>query len=111
MTVYVEISPTKTRTWSLQQITRGDRGTSHGPALASYQDKLVMVWKGREDDPRIFYSIFDGNAWWSPQRLTRGDRGTSHSAALEVFQDKLFMAWKGKEDDPRIFYSYLYREI
>jgi hypothetical protein len=66
-----------------------------------------MVWKGKGDDPRIFYSVFDGNTW-SPQRLTSGDRGTSHGPALAACQDKLFMTWKGKETDPRIFYSYLY---
>jgi len=44
--------------WSWQQLTSGDRGTSHGPALAMYQNKLYMVWKGKQDDPRIFYSYF-----------------------------------------------------
>jgi hypothetical protein len=90
--------------WSWQQLTSGDRGTSHGPASAVHQNKLYMVWKGKLDDPRIFFSAFDGSTW-SPQYLTSGDRGTSHGPALAVFKNKLYMVWKGKLDDPRIFFS------
>ncbi|WP_207161555.1 hypothetical protein, partial [Trichormus variabilis] len=64
----------------------------------------LMVWKGKLDDPHIFYSVFDGNTW-SPQQLTSGDRGTSHAPALATYRDKLLMVWKGKLDDPHIFYS------
>jgi len=90
--------------WSRQQLTRGDRGTSHGPAVASFQNKLFMTWKGKLDDVHIFQSAFAGNVW-SPQQLTSGDRGTSDGPALAVFQNKLHMVWKGLGDDPRIFHS------
>ena len=91
--------------WSSQELTLGDRGTSDAPSLAVYKDKLYMVWKGKETDPKIFYSFFDGSTW-SPQQLTLGDRGTSDAPSLAVYKDKLYMVWKGKETDPRIFYSF-----
>ena len=100
----VRIRGDQSGNWSRQNLTRGDRGTSHGPAVAALGNKLVMVWKGKGNDPRIFYSTFDGNGW-SPQQLTRGDRGTSHGPAVAALGNKLVMVWKGKEDDPRIFYS------
>ncbi|MDO8948069.1 MAG: C25 family cysteine peptidase [Desulfocapsaceae bacterium] len=90
--------------WSQQQLTRGDRGTSHGPAVASWQKKLFMTWKGKLNDEHIFQSTFADNVW-SPQQLTSGDRGTSDGPALAVFKDKLHMVWKGKFDDVRIFHS------
>jgi hypothetical protein len=90
--------------WSRQNLTRGDRGTSHGPALARLGDELVMVWKGKGNDPQIWYSTFDGHGW-TGQRLTRGDRGTSHGPALARLGDELVMVWKGKGEDPRIWYS------
>ncbi len=68
-----------------------------------------MVWKGKGNDPRIFFQIADGNGW-SPQWLTCGDRGTSNGPALAVYQDMAFKVWKGKGTDPRIFYSYIYRD-
>ena len=90
--------------WSPQQLTSGDRGTSNAPALAVFQNKLYMVWKGKDTDPRIYFSVFDGYSW-SPQQLTSSDRGTSNAPALAVFQNKLYMVWKGKDTDPRIYFS------
>jgi hypothetical protein len=99
--------------WSPQQLTSPDRGTSQAPALAAYGNDVVMVWKGKDDDPRIFYSVYDGSSW-SPQQLTSSDRGTSQAPALAVRSYPLggttggaefVMAWKGEGDDPRIYYS------
>lgn len=92
------------RPWSSQQLTSHDRGTSTAPALASYKNKLYMAWKGKDDDPRIFFSVFDGSRW-SPQQFTSGDRGTSTAPALAAYKNKLYMVWKGKDDDPRLFFS------
>ncbi len=74
---------------------------------------LIKAWKGVRDDPRIFYSRFDGSTW-TPQQVLP-DRGTSTSPALanwHVFSgdplrldERIYMAWKGVRDDPRIFYS------
>jgi hypothetical protein len=100
----VRIRGERQGSWSRQNLTRADRGTSHGPAVAVLRDKLVMVWKGKGNDVRIFYSIFDGHAW-SPQHLTSGDRGTSHAPALASLGSKLVMVWKGLGNDQRIFYS------
>jgi hypothetical protein len=68
-----------------------------------------MVWKGKETDPKIYFSTFDGSTW-SPQYLTSGDRGTSHGPTLAAHMDKLYMVWKGKETDPMIWYSYIYKD-
>jgi hypothetical protein len=101
----LRIGGAKKGIWSMQQLTSIDRGTSHGPALATYNNMLYMIWKGKEIDPKIYSSFFDGRTW-SPQQLTRGDRGTSHGPALAIYKDKLYMIWKGKETDPRIFVSF-----
>lgn len=90
--------------WSRQHLTRGDRGTSHGPVVTPWQNKLFMTWKGMLDDVRIFQSAFADNLW-SPQQLTSWDRGTSDRPAIAVFQNKLHMVWKGVGADPRIFHS------
>jgi|TARA_B100001971_G_scaffold196636_1_gene204635 hypothetical protein len=42
--------------WSRQQLTSGDRGTSRGPALAVYRNKLYKVRKGKGRDVKIFFS-------------------------------------------------------
>ena len=80
------------------------RGVGLPVALADYNAKLYMAWKGMERDDRIFWSAFDGKSWAAQQHVT----GVSKSAgpALEVFDGKLYMVWKGMADDQRIWYSY-----
>ena len=63
----------------------------------------------KEDNPKIFFSFFDGNTW-STKRITSGDGGTSDTPQLVVFENKLFMVWKGKDDDPKIYFSYTYKD-
>jgi hypothetical protein len=64
---------------------------------------LYMAWKGVGDDPRLFWSTFEGNNWSQQHGLD--DRGTSTSPTLAQFNGRLYMAWKGVGDDPRLFWS------
>lgn len=79
------------------------RGIGLPPALAVFNAKLYMGWKGMERDDRIFSSSFNGNAW-TPQQLVAGI-GTSSGVSLAVFNGKLYMAWKGMLGDQRIWFS------
>jgi len=67
------------------------------------EPRLLMAWKGKNDDQRIFISYFGGERRWSPQEVRDG--GTSVGPALVAGAEShlLFMAWKGKGEDQRIF--------
>jgi hypothetical protein len=79
------------------------RGVGLPPAMAVFNGKLFMVWKGMERDDRVFFSYFDGTKW-AAQKQVPGI-GSSTGVALAVFQNKLFMAWKGVLADERIFWT------
>jgi hypothetical protein len=79
------------------------RGVGLPPALATFNGKLWMVWKGIERDDRVFFSSLNGNTW-APQQQVPGI-GSSTGTALAVFNGKLYMAWKGILSDQRIFFS------
>jgi hypothetical protein len=81
-----------------------DRLSSTRPALAEFDNKLVMAWKSSHDD-QIYWSTFDGNSW-SPQQSIPG-RSTSHAPALAAFGNRLFMFWQGSGNDARIFHATL----
>jgi len=72
-------------------------------ALADFNGKLYMVWKGMERDDRVFYSSFNGTSW-TPQTQISGI-GSSGGVALAVYAGKLYMAWKGVLGDQGIYYS------
>ena len=88
--------------WSPQQIGVGG-GSSNGPSLAVFQNRLYAAWKGLGNDTRMFYSSFDGNNW-SPQQIGVGG-GSSNGPSLAVFQNRLYAGWKGLGNDTRMFYS------
>jgi hypothetical protein len=90
-------------TWDPQQRVPGV-GTSTGPALAVFRNKLYMAWKGIEGDQGIWFSDLDIAFSWAPQRNVPGV-GTSTRPALAVFQNKLYMTWKGIEGDQGIWFS------
>ena len=72
-------------------------------ALAQYNGKLYMAWKGEERDERIWYSTFNGTTWAAQQQVP--GVGTSSGVALAVLGSKLYMAWKGEGDDQGIYYT------
>jgi kumamolisin len=95
--------------WAPQQVVTGV-GTSSGVALAVFNDKLYMAWKGLidlsgatvADDPRIWWSAYDGSSW-SAEQLVPGL--TSTGPRLAAYNNLLYAAWKGEFDDPRIWWS------
>ncbi|WP_375758700.1 M12 family metallopeptidase [Corallococcus exercitus] len=80
--------------WSDQRQVPGV-GTTSSPALAVFQSRLYLAWKG-SGDQHIWWSSFDG-ANWSGQQQVPGV-GTTDGPALAVFQNRLYMAWKGSGD-------------
>lgn len=79
------------------------RGVGLPVALAQYNNRLYMVWKGMERDDRVFFSYFNGTAW-VPQQMIAGI-GSSSGVSLAVYGGKLYMAWKGILGDQGIYYS------
>jgi len=79
------------------------RGMGLPVALADFNGKLYMVWKGMQRDDRVFFSSFNGTSWAAQQQVP--GIGSSSGVALAVYAGKLYMAWKGELSDQRIFYS------
>lgn len=80
------------------------RGMGLPVALAAYNSKLYMVWKGIERDDRVFYSSFNGTSWAAQQQVP--GIGSSTGVALAVYGGKLYMAWKGILTDQGIYYTH-----
>ena len=75
-------------------------GTSDNPALAAFNGKLYLVWKG-SGDFHIWYADFDGSANpWSGQARIAGFDTSNGPALAAGFQNKLYMAWKGPVVNP-----------
>jgi hypothetical protein len=62
------------------QVNVSGVGTSTGPSLAVFNNRLFMAWKGVDGDQGIYFSSFDGNSW-APQQRVAGV-GTSNKPAL-----------------------------
>jgi hypothetical protein len=88
-------------TWTAPQNVVGV-GTSTGPALAVFQGKLYMAWKGIPGDQGIYFSSYA--LQWAPQASVP-NVGTSTRPALAVYRNRLFMAWKGIEGDQGIYFA------
>jgi hypothetical protein len=58
---------------------------------------LYLAWRGREDDPALYWATFDGKSW-SPQS-TQSDRASRTGPSLAEHGDRLYMAWRGVTDD------------
>jgi hypothetical protein len=90
--------------WSAQrQLT--DRASVTGPALASFNGKLYMAWRGPVGDQEIWMASWDGdlNHNWSPQILVP-KIGSAFGPTLAAFDDKLYMAWRGVNNDQQLFW-------
>ena len=73
------------------------------PALAVFDNKLFMAWKGIEFDERILFTTYNGSAW-APQTQVP-NVATSAGVSLAVFNNQLYMAWKGEGNDQGIWWS------
>jgi hypothetical protein len=80
------------RSWTQQREVPGVGGSSHGPALSPVYTpdglELMLAWKGKGDDARIFWSLYDGS--WSEQHEAGGGLLTSHGPAL-VYRHALYL--------------------
>jgi hypothetical protein len=70
--------------------------TSHAPALASFQGRVYMAWKGEEGDDAIYWSYYDG-ANWQPQ--TKLQAATKIAPAMVATGDTIFLVSKGQSDN------------
>lgn len=80
--------------------------TSESPALAVYNGKLYMAYRG-DDHADIYLATFDGNAWSGDKKISEISSihpKTSESPALAVFGGKLYMAYRG-DDKTNIYIS------
>ena len=96
--------------WTHGTLTHDYINSTHGPALAEYNGKLYMAYKGSGVDNRIWISTFDGNSWSAPKTIQdsssvppTGAFTTTSSPALAVLSDRLYMVWRGV--DSKIYYS------
>jgi hypothetical protein len=68
--------------------------TSHGPALAVFNNTLHRAWKGAGDDTKIYHSSSpDGLTWTDPQSVHSFGL-TDHGPALAVWNNTLYLTWK-----------------
>ena len=73
----------------------GHSKTDAGPALAVYNGKLFLAYKGSGSDD-IWYNMFDGANWLAQDiEVTRdGHVKTGRGPALAAFAPFLFMAYR-----------------
>jgi len=95
--------------WAAQRLVQGtggapDPGTSRGPTVTPFGDRIWMAWRGIGDDQRIWYSTFD-DGYWEPQRHINGV-GTSDGPFLVGLGDRLYLFWKGVDGDSWIYYTW-----
>ncbi|MFJ9968587.1 matrixin family metalloprotease [Streptomyces avermitilis] len=87
--------------WGQQNVVPGAL-TSCGPALASFNGRTFMAWKGF-DNGSIWFSSHGPEGWASQLEVRPGEIGTSHSPCLVAFRDRLFLFWKGTNTN--VFFS------
>ena len=88
--------------WARQR-NIGGVGTSFGPSLAVFQNRLYAAWKGIAGDSGIYWSSSDGRSWVGQNHI--GGVGSSFGPSLAVFQNRLYAAWKGINNDQGIYWS------
>ena len=88
--------------WIPQKLTNNTYNTTHGPALAAYDNKLYMAYKGSGTDTRIWYTYYDDNKYahkdeskWEDSAKPLSSHHTSCSPALAVLGENMYMVWKG----------------
>lgn len=89
--------------WATPQ-TNQMMATSQSPALAVFNNRLYMAWKGQFTDQRLYVSnTTDGSSWTPPQ--SSDALKTNQSPALAVFNNQLNMAWQGTTGDQSLLWS------
>jgi hypothetical protein len=80
-------------------------GASRGLSATPHGDKVLVAWKGVEDDSGIYFSLFDGLAFSG--QINVNAVGTSQGPGVGRIGAVTHMAWKGVEDDNVIYWSTL----
>jgi hypothetical protein len=81
--------------------------TSEGPAMALFNGKLFLAYKGKDSDD-LWFNTFDGASWLATDlEITQnGHSKTDARPALAVFNGKLFLAYKGSGSDSLWFNTF-----
>lgn len=82
-------------------------GTSGGPALAVYNNKLYCIREGRGNSGQLYWATFDGTKWSEDKILPNKNSpyGTSGRPGLAVFDNKLFCINEGRGDSGELYWS------
>jgi hypothetical protein len=78
-------------------------GSSHGPSATLDGDRILLAWKGAQEDQGIYFSLFDGDEFTGQIRVA--GVGTSQGPAVCNISGVTHMAWKGVEGDNVIYWS------
>jgi hypothetical protein len=80
--------------WTRQQPIPGAHSSSH-PALASYAGRLYCVYRGGDNDTKIFHSSFDLLGGWRTPGTSGMPNGPRTSDGVALFAGReLHMVWK-----------------
>jgi hypothetical protein len=86
--------------WVIPDIPVSQNGhslTSDGPAMALFNGKLFLAYKGKDSDD-LWFTTCDGQSLWLTPDLEitqNGHSKTDAKPALAAFNGKLFLAYKG----------------
>ena len=94
--------PDNARVWTNQQTFGGL--SSSGPAIAKFNNELIVAWKGEFADERLFFLRY-GASGWSPQAQIP-NVASSVGPTLAQFGNLLYAAWKGMGSDQGIYYAH-----
>ena len=78
----------------------GHSKTSDGPAMAEYNGKLYLAYKGSGSND-LWYNVFDGTSWLADDlEISQNGRSqTSSRPALAVYGKQLYLAYRGGDSD------------
>lgn len=78
----------------------GHTVTSAAPAMAEYNGKLYIAYKGKDSDD-LWYNVFDGTSWLEDDlEITQhGHSKTQDAPALASYNGKLYLAYRGSGSD------------
>lgn len=78
--------------------------SSQGPALAAFNGKLYMVWKGMEGDQKIWLTSTSDGVNFDTPKITHEDHTSYKGPALAALNDKLFLAWE-HADNQKLYWA------
>ncbi|MFE9483908.1 matrixin family metalloprotease [Streptomyces spororaveus] len=79
--------------WGSQQLVP-NVGTSCGPTIAWFNNRLHLAWKGRDEDRTIWHSSLGPQGWEPQQKVSIKTLWTSHSPCLVTFGQRLYLFFR-----------------